>query len=368
MSTIVYLRPPGGGTTVQLPVPFGTLDYSRRVNVGGVLTMTLDPNSVPSTAFQKNARLEVWRGDSGVHKLEMKTCWFVRKWETATDDDGVELLTVTALDALSLLARRDIPYPSGTTYTDKNGFADDLARDLVRENFGASAFDTARDASAYLTAGTNQSSGAIVIMDVAKKNIVAAIKDLADASEAAGVKFAYDVTYSPSSGLFSFVTWVGFLGRDRTLTSASPLIFDFRRGNLARPVLTRDYMDEANYIYAYGQGDGVEQAVKEASDPLALTDPLARVEATIDAKAASEEAVQAEANAELKMRRGREYFSGSVLSVPGSLYGRDWSWGDGVVGQYKTQTFNCTIDYVRVTVDNQNGEQIDARLSGEREL
>lgn len=369
MTVLVRILPASGGSSVRHDVLYSTLDYSRRRNVGGTLTLITHPDAVPLSLLERDARLEIWRspGNGLPYKLEMGTCFFLRKWAFACDDEGHETLSLLGFDALSLLERRVIPYPSGTTYADKNDFADNAMRAIVDENFGVAAFDAARDVSNYLEVETDVSKGAIVIMDVSKKRVLDAVKGLCDASETEGVKLSFDVLYYPTDGSFRFVVWTGFRGADRTLSSSNPLIFDRLRGNFAQPVLTYDYTNEANVIYAYGQGDGVEQTVVEADDAQALTTVFARAEEIIDARGAAQEAVAAEASAALKEKRAKVRLNGNIISVPGSLYGLDWNFGDGVTGYYRGQAFDCEIDFVHVSVSGEN-ETIEAQLSGEKEL
>ena len=133
------------GVTLDVVDDWLELEYTRVVNDFGALKLVL--NGTYNTQFIKtDGRIFVWRNG----KMEGETAWLIRRWDKTLDKEGVRTITITAVAAIEILSRRIVAYDSGTTYTDKTGAADNVMKQIVRENFSASATDSNRDISSYL--------------------------------------------------------------------------------------------------------------------------------------------------------------------------------------------------------------------------
>lgn len=131
------------GATQKVIDDFISLDYARRVNTIGACTLVLPPR-YSRDDFPRDAILLVMRRASGgPFSLECETGWFVQTVQWVKQSDGGMALQVVAADAVDLLRRRIVAYPSDSAQGNKATptCADDLMKDIVSENFGSLALE-----------------------------------------------------------------------------------------------------------------------------------------------------------------------------------------------------------------------------------
>lgn len=360
---LVYRSPTG--LILQEALPLSVVDYVRKENDIGVLSVRVVPK-FPLGYFRRDGQIEVWRKTGGIEYLDTETAWFVRKIRYATTDQGEDEIELMAYDANVIVSDRNIAYDKGTSYTDKLGYADDLMKDIVRENYGTSVLDTARDLSARLAVQADRSEGAIVGDTVARKPVMDVLKNFSDASDELGVRILFDTVWT-GPGQFEFRTYKDRRGEDHSIDSAKPVRVSRELGNLSGPEILVDYSEEINYVYAGGKGDEEWRLTAEASDAARIgASPFARREGWAEYSNEEDPVRLAKmANAELAKGRPRILFNGMLLDTPATSYGIHYRWGDLVTAIYKGYKFDCRIDAVHVRIDRDGGEKIESRLKGE---
>ena len=159
---LLYLYSPTGELlTIIRDGAWIDLSYGFRENERGVLELTL-PGDFERRYLAIDGMIEVYRSyGNGTNKLEGDTAFFMRKPIISTAMDGTKTIHVTAYSAADLLKRRVIPYYAGSSYTEKMAdHWDDMLREIMRENYGTLASDTARNLSPWLSIEPDQHYGA----------------------------------------------------------------------------------------------------------------------------------------------------------------------------------------------------------------
>jgi hypothetical protein len=362
----VTYRTPAGIKLID-SLPFSHLDLWRKENEIGKLVLRLPP-VYPVGFFARDGILEVRRSiNGGPYYLEGETAWLIHLPRYATDQTGRRIIEVEAADALDILRRRIVAYDAGTDYTEKLDVADDLIKDLARENFGVAAIDAARNISAYLSVAADLSQGAIVGGEISYQNVYDVAKTFADASAQAGVRVIFDLVRTGPVA-FELRTYKDYRGVDHSAASEQPVTVAEERGNLTTPETYADYIEEWNYVYAGGKGEDEWRVMAESTDSArASASPFARTEYFYDAANETDPTRLAKIAASvLQAGRPRVRFTGQVLDTPQTTYGVHYRYGDLVTAVYQGNKFNCRVSSVRLVYDAENGEAPpEIRLEGE---
>lgn len=385
----IWLSSPSG---VRLAVldQFIKLEYRRIVNHTGVaetagagsalpLRLTLRADALPLRFIQRDSRLEIWRTCDAsspalsqesaatpavrTQELDTETAWFVRRVRKLFTGDGQRLLQLEAVPAIELLARRIVAYAAGTAQAGKSGPADDLMKQIVRENLGTQVGDSARDISDWLEILPDLGQAPVVSKIFARRNVLHVLGELAQAALEAGTPLYFDIV-CPTMERLEFRTYPGARGSDRTFPDGvSPLVLSPETGTLARVERSFDYEDEVTFVYAAGQGAESERLILETGDAARIAaSPFGRRERLVDARhVASSADLDAEARAALAAGRPRDTFRATVVSKPGAAYGQHWRWGDRVTASFDGEIIACHIDEVHVTVEH-GRETVQASL------
>jgi hypothetical protein len=145
-------------------------------------------------------------------------------------------------------------------------------------------------------------------------------------------------------------------------------LFGRKYGNLEKPVLTYDYTEEMNYIYAGGQGEKSGRKIKTSSDSDRIgKSPWNRREGFKDARSTgdTDAAVQDAADDMLAASKPRVTFAADILDTKQARFGVDWFWGDKVTCEYVGLDFDGVIKVLHVNVDDKGKEKIKARVEVE---
>ncbi len=191
------------------------------------------------------------------------------------------------------------------------------------------------------------------------------MREIADAARTAGTEVYFQITPTTETA-FEFRTYIDQLGRDRTTdsTTSRPLIFGLEYGNMAMPVLDEDARDEINFAYALGQGEGALRSIQTSEDTTRTGRSIfGRREGKIDARAQTTDAAVVDA-ADGLLVKGRPVttFAADLLNVPGSIFGKDWDFGDRITATYDGRQFDALVRAVTVRVGANGAESIDAVL------
>jgi hypothetical protein len=285
--------------------------------------------------------------------------------ETSKSGETVRVLQGVSLE--DLLRRRIAPYYAGSPEVDVSGPADNLMKQVVRDNlasnddYASTAPDPSRDLSDNgLSVEADESLGPTISKGFSWQNVLSALQAMQAASRAAGVEvfFALEAT---GESTMRFITTVGQPGADRTVeTGVNPIIFSPEWGNLVNPSLEFDYSEAANVIYAGGQGQGDARIIAKATDQNRAEETVFSLrEAFANATSAkSLSGVTSEAQNQLTLSRPKLNFSASLLDTPAAPYGgAGWNVGDRVTVSYQGVQFSTIIRSVSVKV-KPNGEEI----------
>lgn len=342
-----------------------SLDMLRTVNNFGALSFTVSAN-YSTDLFKKDGRVFVYRSINGASPyLEGETVYFIRRVARFLDEQGRSFLKIRALDANHLLNRRIVAYAAGTSQASKADFADDMMKDLIRENLGSSATDTNRDWSSYITVQADVGAAQNITKSFSRRNVLTVLQELAQASTIAGTYLAFDMIATSESTL-EFRTYTGQRGIDHSSDSSDAVILGPEFGSLTNIERSYDWSDEFTYVYAGGQGELSDRLVAPSSDSTLIGEsPFGRIEEFHNANMTSNStALVDEADARLREGRPRRSFTATFLDTPGVPYGIRIGFGDIVTASFLGETIDCRIDSVGVSV-NAGREQISIQLRSE---
>ena len=133
------------GNRLEILEDIISFDVVRVANSIGVCQVVL-PGTFDLSLINIDYMIEIWRAPAfGANQLV--TVFFIRKIIYEEDTKGNDIIVLEGMDANDLLNRRIIAYSAGTSETSKSDFGDDMLKEIVAENLGASATDSDRDIS-----------------------------------------------------------------------------------------------------------------------------------------------------------------------------------------------------------------------------
>ena len=356
------------GSRFQLLDNFISVSYTRVLNSVGRLTLVM-PSDFDIRIAKIDRKIEVWRKPAtGVQSLE--NAFFIRRPLTRTKADGVTNFRLHAPDLIELLSRRIIAYTAGIPQAEKSDFADDMMKEIVDENFGPSAGIIRDLTDAGLTIAADVSLGPSLEKSFSRRNVLDVIKDLSDAAREVGTEVYFDVVQvQPAIGannaVLEFRTYIDQRGQDRRVgVGGNPIQIGLEFGNLEFPDFEEDYSEEVNFVYAGGQGEGEDRVIQTASDDPRINISLwNRREVFRDARHQQTPAsVLDTAESRLIQGRPKQRFSGELISIPGSEYGKDWGFGDRLTVIYEGRQMEAMIRAVSVSLDQIGDESIRGLL------
>lgn len=369
----VQLLTPQGELALLLDT-FVSLDAARTVGGDGALTLVLPAYALLPLTRSLGVResavakelvdwwIVVQRRVWSAWRPLLQTAWIIREPGKA-GIGGEKTYTLTALHACDLLKARQVRYYAGSAQASKSQAADDLIKAVVRENYVSASIAARNIAAAYLSVEIDRAAAPVISKDFAYQQVLSTIQAVCQASYTAGTALFYDlvpVNLSPLS--LEFRTYANQRGRD--LSGTPGLEFSPERGNLLDPAVVYDYTAEVNAVLAGGQGEGAARMTATSEDTARSgRSPWARREGFVDAtQAATQAALQDDADAALAAGRPLTRFSGTAKDAPGSVFGEDWDIGDRVVARYDGDAFPCWLNTIGVKVEG-GAETVTAKLS-----
>lgn len=350
------------GTRLALVDTVGHFSYTRTVNNWGRFSLTL-PVGFDRTLLAYDNRVLIWRQPVGGAKyLDFEG--LIRYRETRQDRNGNLVRTIQGASLEYIAAGRVVAYLSGSAQADQTDQADDMLKVLARQNFGASATDTTRAISAtYYSTAADLALGPSLTVAMSYRNVLDVMRDIANAARTAGTE-VYFAIVPTSETAFEFRTYTGQPGTDRTSSTSGGPIFGPEYGNMEQGLLTEDAFNEVNYAFALGQGQGSNRIVQTASDTTRTGRSLfgLREGKTNASLQSSSSGVTAMAQALVVAGRPVQTFSARLINGPGSVYGKDWSFGDRLPISFDGRQFSALVRAVTVTVDDSGKETIDPYL------
>jgi hypothetical protein len=345
-----------------------SLSYQRRENYATKLSVTFATAFFDSRAawLEPYAMILLSASVNGSrYHVQENTAWIVtgkrRQWSEAG-----KVTTITAMCANWLLSSRVVAYAAASAQADKSGEIDALIKDVINENFGSGATDSARDASDWLEIAADLPSGTTASVDYAFSYVAVrrVLDTLAGKSFDNGTVLLYDVEPVIASGKiskFRFVTYVGYQG------AARHLVFSPESGNVLGYTVHDDYSAEINAVYVGGSGTGASRTVREREDTdRQAVAPFGRREAFKTAPRLGTNAKLDDlGDSVLELNRPVRSFAVDVAETPSSIYGAgfDWTFGDQVNYQIEGETGSARVASVTVKVGACGARSIKCHLT-----
>lgn len=349
---------------------FISLDYARKVNDLGEARFILPPNYADLFLTGDDVRLHtrvlVYRSyTGGLPYLDMEAEWLVYKGAIKVSEKGEETLELMARDPNWLLLSRIVAYAAASAQAEKNDFADDMVKAIVRENLGTLATVTARDLSDYLSVQVDLSLSANVQKAFARRKVLYVCQEIANKAALAGNYLAFDIV-STTPGNLEFRTYSDQRGNDHRQTSAKPVLIGRDFGNMENFELSYSHDGEITYCYAGGLGVEGARVIGTASDSGRIGySPFNRVEYFADGLNTDDvNQLDDEAEAVVRENIPVRMVSGDLTQTNGFVYGLHFKWGDYLTISDRNQSFDARLLALRVKVrDGQ--EFITARLKAD---
>jgi len=347
---------------------FNSLSYVKTRNTVGSMIMVMPYKLGVEAEFKVGQLLEIWREMDGLLELQNETAYVIRSIKLYSDRDGRNLLDVTATDGLDLLSGAIVDYKAESVQASKEGFADDLIKQIVIENLGTSALVERR--LPRFTVQPKTSSSVSIKKDFAWRNVLDVCTEIADSATELGTHTSFDVVRTDPA-TFELRTYIGQRGLNHGSTSGDILRAGVVYGNLREAFYEEQYADSYNAITAGGQGEEANRIISRKKDAnrIANGSPYNRRELFVDARDMETAAsVANEANAALLENRPKKIMGGKLENNRGMKWNRDFHFGDVLAVEAFGKNMDCHIESARVVVDSKQNEQVNIYLRGESDI
>ena len=344
-----------------------SFEYTQALNNVGWFKLEL-PGGFDRTVLRKDNRVVFWRKPVGGAGY-IAFMGFIRKLRTRQERNGTVTRIVEGYSLEYLLTSRVVAYYAGHSRADQTDQADDLMKSVVDENLGANSLTaggrkaSASISSTYFSVQADAAAGPSVTLAFSYEPVLDVLRKIAEAARTAGTEVYFGIVPT-SENAFEFRTKTGQWGQDRTSDVANGLTFGPDYGNMGKAELVDDATNEINYAYGLGQAQGSAREVQTSTNTTLSGWSLWAVrESKIDARNLSTSAAVLDA-ADGLLVRGRPVttFSAELLSVKGSIYGKDWNFGDRITVAFDGRQFDALVRAVTVSVDERGLETITPTL------
>lgn len=344
----------------------------RTVNNVGVLTFVI-PDVYPQDYWQRDARVYVYRSAIGLPpQLFEQTFYLLRETTIIQGDNGQYLRECTCYDLNWLLKLRIVNYVARDPKALITDYADDMLRDIVRQNLGASASgfrNITNVMPSFFSVQPDYSNAPIIQKAFSFRDMFQVLTDIVNESAKNEVYLAFDVVALTENNV-EFRVYRDMRGVDRRLGTVSPLILSPSFGNFANGKLLFDWGDEKTVIIAGGQGEKNDRLLVTVTDSERVTlSPFNYIESFRNATHAQKTVeVTAEAKAALRKLRPKVLLSGELVQTRGTIYGRDFGWGDYVSIGFKDMSFVARLDTISIDLNRTEGgneEKVQVNLKAE---
>jgi hypothetical protein len=365
----LWLADPKGNRIAYLDT-WDTLSWTRVKNGVGQFSLSFGFDQFSRDLWWGlDRRLEVWRQPEG-GTLQLIRIFFLRYLRQQTRGDRRTII-IGGPDCNTLLDRRTIAYDAQTAEAFKTGTADDIMKEFVDENLGASATDSDRDweTPGYITIQPDLGNAASIEKGASWRPLLPVLQECADASTQLGTPAYFDMveTFSANRSVFEFRTFTGQRGQDRSWPNGiNPVILSAEMGNLTNPDLMQDWRDEKTFVYVAGQGTEENRLVRERDDATRVASSVfGRIEGVnsrTDLKKTQTAAMDDSGDNWLRENRPRREFTATITDTPQFRYQRDWDFGDLLTGEYESERYTVEVRATRGQVRGTGEESIVGML------
>ena len=353
------------GTRLKVLDTVASFEYTLAVNTYGHFVVNL-PFGFDKNLLRYDHRIYFWRKpEGGAMSLDFEG--LIRIPSEWADERQKLFRAIEGYSLEYLIEGRLIAASTASTAANKVDNADDLLKAFVRDHLGANAVAARQISSTYFSVASDLALGPTIYRGASYEFLLDTLRGICDSSRGAGTELFFRIAPTTDSSnevkSFEFRTYTGQPGADRTSDVANGLIFGMEYGNLRNPKLVQDATEEANVMYALGQGLEDIRLVQTAEDTARSGRSIfGRREGKVEANNEPDpNAVQDLADAELVNRRPKDHFTGDLVSTERTLYGRDWKHGDKVTVTFAGRQFDALVQAVTVAVDGNGNEFIQTQ-------
>ena len=349
---IDFYSPAGAHT--QSVEAFSTLTLTRSVNTVGALTLILPWSPAVWQHLPKDAIIDVWRRrENGARQRMMNTLWLVSKRAVILAEDGTQTMTVSAVDCIDVLRRWQIMYDTNTPQATKTGAAESVIKAVVTDQLVTRG-------GLPIAVESDGAFGFSVSIAAGWQQVLSTVQSIAQTSTQYGSYMAFD--FDPTAmTAWTFRTYLGQHGTDRSSGAAVPLTLSDKAGDVASGTYTEDYSTCDSRVVALGRtakGATTQAIVTDATldnlGPFAHTEMNTTMQDTTDAVYT----LPCVANAELRARRPTLCLSQAILpQSPSCQYGVHYDFGDKLSCSFAGLSFTAWLETLAVSVDASSGQE-----------
>lgn len=303
--------------------------------------------------FAFDGQVEVYRKPDGQGwALELEGLH--RRRRTWAEESGHLIWSSVGRGYEDHLRRRRIVPGTGQEAQAESGPACDVMRAYVRAQAGSGAV-AARQVSG-LAVEDDDGAGPALEWSSRYGNLLEECQKIAEAAQGKGSPIWFEVA-GTGPATFEFRTGVLPKGTDRRST----LVFTQLQGNMVQPEMVEDRLQEENYLYVAGQGEGVDRTIIPVADVTAMgASPWGRCEGFVDARDLGETVSLEDRGRQRLSETGPVHdFAFQVAQVPSCRYGVHWFVGDWAKARFLDVDVDVEISEALVTVSAE-GETISA--------
>lgn len=340
---------------------FWELRYSRVLNGVGRIAMTIPGNNQYRALFALDDFVEVYRTDpaSTVGALIKEDTYLVRLTHRFREEND-ERFVIGGVSLNHLIQRRIVDPTTGAGgaggYSTKAGAADTVIRDYCIEQMGASA-DPLRQFP-NLTFSPVGGTGFPVGARLRFENLLEQMQQLAVRGNT-----DFIITRSTANNL---VLTVAAIGTNKTKTANYPFApwvgLNPPRGNLQRPSFQIDRTEEENFVYALGEGQGINRTLLMMGGDTVDDSPYNRIEFIGDSRNVDKnDPTSLLTSARVALQGGLPKFDFSFEPTglePGNVYRLDWDVGDRITAYWDEYSQDVRMTEVEINVSGDAGETI----------
>lgn len=362
IKTFVRISNPIGQRLVTIASGF-VLDYILNCAPGaiGVLELTVSPIIDPGFLFP-DGWVQVLRSiDGGIPYVDNNAVYLIETFKYSSKSTFIRAFHIN-----TIVARRHVLYPSGSTFANKSPtFSDDLVKAYWRENAGSligvsrEGTQTQANLSSYITTDPDQSLGATVGMQAANDPLNDVLTRICDASNTAGKYLTYEIVCFGERSLF-FRTYVTSRGVDRRYGTANPVILEELRGNLENAEYQIDYHNHITAAVALGPAQGTDRLIASTIDTVGIgLGPFHRIESIVNLSNTPSTAIlQDNADAIIRNSRPQVSVTGKLIDTNGCTRGIHYDLGDMLsVKSFTGAVIDVRLDLVHEHVDASGNAQ-----------
>jgi len=338
--------------TVRIkPLYPSRVEFVHLVGGVGVFSMVLPTIDLEAIKDAPDRRIEILRRPRG-GATRREFYGFIQSWESKIDEGGKPELVLSGHDATGLLARRMVVDSAGQLYLALAAkAADDAMKDAVRDNITA-ATDTDRNLN-IITVDPDLTAGTTITRDFISSSLLSTLQDLQAYTKENGAEVFWGMR--PDGSNWTFETQVGQLGRDRSSTGSSPLIFGTSWRNVTNVSEITNYTNALSNVYSLGSGLDANQATQEViNTTLRNASIYGRREGSTYATSTDTAAALSDAGEEaLTYSRPLRRIVMDLLDTPTTPYGTasGWNVGDKITTDINGRRRDAIIRSVRVVVE-----------------